>query len=346
MRNAAVQVRIPVGGKPDPGDVLLIESAPVTSQNAVKRNILPGIIENTDHLQHCLDLAGGKITGTGFDIVRDPLLFKDVPELFIPARAAPQQDDDIAVAAGTLKAVLSHDRKMADQIPDPAGNSERLFLPCAEPLDLRGDLAGRILGAAHKDQLCPVQIGIAGRRIGSTRLERDVFPVFDASDLASHEPEEHVIDAVKDFTAASEIAVEVDPLLLRVHGKILRELGHKDLGSCKTEFIDGLLYVADHKAVVDLFILGGDDPQKEFLHFIAVLVFIDQDLVKILPVSHSSPARLIVSVIVLFRQDLQRQMLQIREVYDILLLLDRLEILPEAACQVGKRLCGRPDPAH
>ena len=112
---------------PERYDLIIGKAAEPAAHGPVKRNILPGIINDPQHLHDGPDFKGGEIAGPGFHISRNPLFFKYVPELLIPAQAGPQEDHDIAVGSGPrLTGPVIFDRKMPDDLTDPVCHSQSL----------------------------------------------------------------------------------------------------------------------------------------------------------------------------------------------------------------------------
>ena len=66
---------------------------------------------------------------------------------------------------------------------------------------------------------------------------------------------------------------------------------HEQFGSRQPELIDALLDIADHEAVEAPLRFPGDRLQQEFLYQIAVLIFVNEDFFKVLPVFLGDPAR-------------------------------------------------------
>ena len=140
------------------------------------------------------------------------------------------------------------------------------------------------------------------------------FTIFNAADLPAHQSEEKCIDTVQHFFAAAEILIQFD---LFCQG-IIRQVGiiffHKDFGPCQTEPVYTLLDVTHHKPVVISVILPGNDLKQQFLDFVAVLIFIDQDLVIVAAQRPGRPSGNIGPVLLTLCQDLQGKMLEIYKV--------------------------------
>ena len=73
-------------------------------------------------------------------------------------------------------------------------------------------------------------------------------------------------------------------------------LFQKQLRPCQPEFINALLHVAHHKAVKTAFRFPADTGQQILLHQIAVLILVNQNLMKTAPVSKSGFRRHIISL--------------------------------------------------
>ena len=94
----------------------------------------------------------------------------------------------------------------------------------------------------------------------------------------------------------------------------------KQLRSCQTKLIDTLLHISYHETVEFSFLFTGHCQKQIFLYQIAVLIFINQNFMKILPVllSHSTGSDFAVFPA---KQDIQGIMLHIRKVNNLLFLL-------------------------
>ena len=67
--------------------------------------------------------------------------------------------------------------------------------------------------------------------------------------ILMHDLSEDDINKIKDFAAASEILVQIDPPVDPVLHKPF-VLIQKDLRSCQTEAVDALLHIPHHKIIV------------------------------------------------------------------------------------------------
>ena len=130
-------------------------------------------------------------------------------------------------------------------------------------------------------------------RINRPWIKRRFLIVFHAAKGFSHDPRKNKVHAIQHFCPAAEIPMKIDPSSFRSFLPILPVLFHKDFRPCQTEFIDALLHIPYHKPVKLSLFFPGNTFQQHLLHQIAVLVFIDQDLFKIIPVIQRRTARFI-----------------------------------------------------
>ena len=121
-------------------------------------------------------------------------------------------------------------------------------------------------------------------RIGSPLIKGSILIIDNPAKLLPHNLLKQRIDSLQNLSAAPEILMQVDPLAIRFFLRIGMVLFHEKLRSCQTELINTLLDISYHEAVIASVLFSGNRRQKVFLHQITVLVFINQDLVKALPV--------------------------------------------------------------
>ncbi len=108
----------------------------------------------------------------------------------------------------------------------------------------------------------------------------------------------------------------------------------KKLRPRQTEFIDALLHIPYHESIVSALFLTGNTGQDIFLHKIAVLVLINQDLMEMAAVFQSSFSRRTFSLFILLHQDRQCKMFNVIEIQNVLIPLLRLKNLLEGKCQI------------
>ena len=137
---------------------------------------------------------------------------------------------------------------------------------------------------------------------------------------------------MKNRIPAAEVLLKLDHLTWTFLPCIGGIFFHKKLRSCQTEPVDALLHVSYHKHVWMADPLSGNAADQRFLHQIAVLVLIHQNLLVLaaqflccrrrlsgyLPCSlFLLPVHVPVLLMNLFQQYLQRQMLQIIKIQHI-----------------------------
>ena len=123
--------------------------------------------------------------------------------------------------------------------------------------------------------------------------------------------------------------MQVNPLAAGFFLRIGMVLFHEKLRSCQTEFINALLDISYHETVKCALFLPGNTLKEQLLNQIAVLILIDQDLGKKLPVLTGSRCGSKASILLPLKQDLQCHMLHITEVDHIFLSLFFLKPLQE-----------------
>ncbi len=114
----------------------------------------------------------------------------------------------------------------------------------------------------------------------------------------------------------------------------------KKFRSGQAEFIDTLLHISHHETVIAALLLAGHRPEQIFLYQIAVLVFINEYLLKIFPVlpGHGTGPNL---PLFLPQQYLQGIVLDIRKIHQLFFLFPCPERLPKfygQFCQYLHRL--------
>ena len=339
---------------PDVGNLVLRKAAEITAHHAVQRNVLAGIVQHLQELQHLADFLCGKITRSGGDIDRNAFLFQHLPEFLVPARSGAKQDDDVAVAGGTDFAGFPvFHREMPHQLADSSRSREGLLAPAAQFCDFlivavcscRGVRAAAVFiritgrrapGSGSVPIRCLLihlhitdQQQLGGVICCRVRILRALFQthsviVFHAADLAAHDSHKDVIYAVQHLGAASEILIQVDPLLLRsrriplLQHRVGAELIDEDLRTRQPEAIDALLDIAHHKAPVMSCRLPGNRAQNQLLNLVAVLILINHDFPEIGLTGLRRAPVCPGAVRLLFQQNLQRIALQIDKVDHIL----------------------------
>ena len=134
-----------------------------------------------------------------------------------------------------------------------------------------------------------------------------------------HDFAKHKIDIFQHLFAASEIFVQLDFLAFGSFFGISIVLFHKQFRTGKAETVDALFYIPDHEHVVLSHAAPGNAGQDQFLHHIAVLIFIDHNLFKLICKGSCRFRRNFFSIF-FSDKDLQCKMLQIRKIKKIPLL--------------------------
>ena len=182
-------------------------------------------------------------------------------------------------------------------------------------------------------------------RIAGPRLQGNALIVLHAADFPAHDFGENRVGRVQHFPPRAEILIQIDPLRLLVILAVGLVFFLENLRPCVPEAVNALLDISHHKAGITAVRAAGksrplfsrNGGKKKLLHLVAVLVLVDQNLVKILPVPFRGLPEDKGSVLFSLHQNLQCHVLQVREVDDISLLLDLLQELPVAERKVQKR---------
>ena len=187
-----------------------------------------------------------------------------------------EKNDDITVSDGAEGAVAVHDLGLAvDEAADFRRNQPAFEAYVFHILDL-GIIILRLFDILVDEADGDRAAAVIGRPLFlvASRVERFRRPVVQLQISFRHDLAEDEIDGRKDGRIASEILIEVDPVvcssLIRAEVIVLSEEYRRVR---LTEAVNALLDVADHEAVVSAGEKGGD----EFLHAVRVLVLIDHD---------------------------------------------------------------------
>ena len=123
--------------------------------------------------------------------------------------------------------------------------------------------------------------------------------------------------------------MQINSLSHRVIIRITGVFFDKKLRSCQSELINALLDISYHEPVKCVLFLSGNTFKEQLLDQIAVLVLVDQDLGKKLPVLPGSRCGSKASILLSLKQDLQCHMLHVTEVDHIFLSLFFLKPVQE-----------------
>ena len=118
-------------------------------------------------------------------------------------------------------------------------------------------------------------------RVSGPCIQSRLVVIGDAAKFPAHKLPEQIIHTVQHLAAAAEILVKIDPLPGPVLQIVRVEFLHEKLRPGETEPIDALLYVPHHENIVPALGNPGNAGQDRFLDQIAVLIFIDHDLIEL-----------------------------------------------------------------
>ena len=231
-------------------------------------------------LQKLPDLRGLKIPGAEAHISRNSLLLQRLLKLLRPAGIRPEQNHHIPILYRPQRTgLLVRHLKALIQCTDFGSNCP-------------GFKAAHRLSAfllLRKNQIFRVIPGVF--RVRSTLIKGSILIIDNPAKLLPHNLLKQRVDSLQNLSAAPEILMQVNPLTIGFFLRIGMVLFHEKLRSCQTEFINALLDISYHEAVISSVLFSGNCRQKIFLHQITVLVFINQNLVKALPVLLCRPGR-------------------------------------------------------
>ena len=131
---------------------------------------------------------------------------------------------------------------------------------------------------------------------------------------------ENRVDRIQHLGAGPEIPVEINPLVLRIIRAEGAVFFHEDLRPREPELVDTLLDVPDHEPVPLPLALARDHTEQQLLHIVGILIFIAQDFGKMRAVCLRSRSRVYFAILSPSAEDPKREMLEIVEVDDVLLL--------------------------
>lgn len=134
--------------------------------------------------------------------------------------------------------------------------------------------------------------------------------------IPAHQICKDAVDGCQYLPAAPEISAQVNALTAALPMGIGLIFFQKKFRSGQAEFIDTLLHISHHETVIAALLLAGHRPEQIFLYQIAVLVFINEYLLKIFPVlpGHGTGPNL---PLFLPQQYLQGIVLDIRKIHQL-----------------------------
>ena len=113
-------------------------------------------------------------------------------------------------------------------------------------------------------------------------IECRIIIIFYISEIPVHDLAKNKIDIKEHFLSASEIFVQLDLLIFGVFRRIGIVFFHEQLRAGKTEPVNALLDITNHKQIVLPHAASGNAGQDQLLDHVAVLIFIDHDLFELL----------------------------------------------------------------
>jgi len=165
-------------------------------------------------------------------------------------------------------------------------------------------------------------------------MKRCLIGVTDISQRLRHDLKEHVIDTRQYLRSASEVLIQFDLLEQAFFFRIGHILVQEQLRFCQSELVNTLFHITDHEHVRRTEPLPGNCPDQCFLHFIAVLVLIHQDLFIEFCQLICHRSRCVICRT--SSQNFQYKMFQIVEIHQILLTFCDGKPLRKRLCQLQK----------
>ena len=257
-------------GGTDSADFIFRKAAKISPQRSIKRNILPGIVDDPQQLQNFPDFLGCEVSGLIVHIQGNSLQLENLAERVIPASARTQQNYNVAVSHRTeLPRLFVGHELIACHPADALRHGKRLFLMAGKRshiILIRGGLSGRFRGVrggfpgvfsgvicilirhtGNQQQFRCIRHPFRQRRIDSSGFQFGGRIIIDAADFPPHDLPENSIDCVQHFGTAPEILIKVDSFTLRIIRLVGVKLPDKDLRAGVPETVDALFDIADHK---------------------------------------------------------------------------------------------------
>ena len=265
-------------------------------QQSDQRNILPGVADGLQKCPQHRDFLGlQQILATTADTA-NAIACQCILEMDTHRTGRSEQNCNVLRLYGAKRLSLTDKMLAVQQLGDPLGHQFCLFQIGAF-LHLKGQ---------------QLHLRLADGHMGNALVKRLFLAVGKTAHRLAHAAAEHIIDTGKHCTTGAEIAGEHDFSALSGLCLICRQiptvLFQKNSGICQTELINGLLYIAYHKAILTLLC---QRTEKRILHRIGVLIFVHHDLpeaVADLPGSSSCTAA------VFAQKQIQCTMLQIAKI--------------------------------
>ncbi len=239
---------------------------------------------------------------------RDPLPFQHLLEGLVPSAHRPQQDHHVRVSGRPQEsASFVHHLVICQQSLDLSSHNQGFRLLLIQFLP-----RARLL---HQQQFTSTVFPF---RIGRSRRQGCPVIIVDSAHCPAHQPGKHIVHCIHHLDPAPEILRQINPA-----ADSFRSIGivffQEQFRPSQPELIDALLHIPYHKPVEVSVLLPGDSTQKILLHQVAVLIFINENLCKMLPVFPGHRAGPYLRPLP-YQQDIQGKMLHIGEVDHLLLL--------------------------
>ena len=163
-----------------------------------------------------------------------------------------------------------------------------------------------------------LHIGIG--RIGRSAVKCRIVIIRYTSQIRAHDFIKNVIAEIHNFLPASEILMQINALLSGFLCRKKRILSHKQFRTGQSEAVNALFDISNHKHVVTALFMSGDCRHNFFLYLVTVLILINHDFFKMSP---EFLCRMPTLFCLIIHKNLQRKMLNIREIHDTLFTLSR-----------------------
>ena len=302
------------------------------AQRRQERDILARVVNGSQQAHHGPDFQGLEIARASISKDRDGHLFQRLLENSGGAGGGPQQDHDVAVAQRAHRlAVGDPGLPAGHHVPDPVGHVAGFQFDARQILQLLGFLSRSVQGRVGFHQV-DLDGLLLLRIISGAENQGLLLGVVQLAGPLAHDGGEHGIDGIQHFRAGAEIAVEQNfapgavPFI--PHGEETAVLAEEYVRLGLTEAVDALLDVPHHEDVLFLPRYGSQDG---FLHFIGVLIFVDQNFLEALLIDPGGFRRTVAAA-----QDAQGEVLQIGEINPVEFPFFALEAFMEGQGDLGQ----------
>ena len=291
----------------DQCQLLFVKTAHDGLHHRGQRNVLSGIVDDAQHVEHGLDLVGVEIATAQHSAAGDPLFLQHILIHIRPAIHGTHENDHIRIAdRPQLSGLLIRHLQLPHQCPDPVCTDFRFqlsrrpaILPCIRPVIQKQYLRLLLLSG----------------RIDRSRVERRCVIIGNGPQIRLHQLPEQEVYTFQHLLPASEILLQINAKAAFLPRTIPVILLNEQLRPCQPEAVDTLLHIPHHKQVVQPSAFPGNAVQQNLLHQVAVLIFINEDL----PVTGGIGPCRIGGPPVLPAENLHSIVLQIRKIHQILL---------------------------